>query len=60
LIRSAKEEVIRQVNIAAAEKGADAGAAEMAALLIENWSALTPDPIQAAIDQVKHEINSKF
>ncbi len=60
LIRAAKEEVIRQVNIAAAENGASAGAAEMAALLIENWSALAPDPIQAAIDQVKQEINFKF
>jgi len=56
LIRAAKEEVIRQVNIAASEAGVNAGAAEMAALLIENWSALAPDPIQAAIDQVKSEL----
>jgi TRAP-type uncharacterized transport system fused permease subunit len=58
LIRTAKEEVIRLVIISASSLDKESGASEMARILIENWSALDQDPIQAAIDQVKREINS--
>ena len=56
LIRTAKEQVIHMVNISASETPSDSTAANMARLLIENWSTLDQNPVQSAIDQLKNEI----
>jgi len=55
LIKTAKEETIRLVNISASEAEEETTAGEMAQTLLEYWSQLNPNPIQSAIDQLKLE-----
>ena len=57
LIR-AKEECIKQVNVAAAKLSSDANASELGGLVIQNFSSLNPDPIHQAIQQMKKEVQS--
>jgi hypothetical protein len=57
MVKSAKEEVIRVINLAASESGEDTSASDMAKNLLLNWSALESDPIQAAIKQIKIEVD---
>lgn len=57
LIRNAKEEVTRAVNLAASEMEMNATAADLATSIIEKWSTIALNPVQAAIDQIKSEIN---
>lgn len=58
LIRTAKEEVVRLVNLSGAEVENDSNGAEMAKIFIEKWSTFEPNPIQSAIDQIKLEIGN--
>jgi hypothetical protein len=55
LIKTAKEEVIRLVNISAAESEDGSIAGVMAKNLLVHWSELENDPIQSAIKQIKIE-----
>lgn len=55
LVRNAKEEVTRIVNMAALDLTPESSAAELARLIIEKWSTLDLNPVQAAIDQIKAE-----
>jgi hypothetical protein len=57
LIR-AKEECIKQVNVAAAKLNSDAAASDLGGLIIQNYSALKPDPIHEAIQQMKKEVQN--
>ena len=56
LVSNAKEEVTRVVNLSASELTAESTAAELAQKIIEKWSTLDLNPVQAAIDQIKSEI----
>jgi hypothetical protein len=56
MIKSAKEEVIRLVNLSVTEAGEGANAGEVAQKMLLHWSNLEQDPIQTAINQVKKEI----
>ena len=56
IIRTAKEEVIRMVNMAASEADVGANAGELGRLLLEHWGQLHENPVQSAIDRVKAEI----
>lgn len=55
LIKTAKEEVIRLVNISASESDPGAAAGEMARKLLERWGEPGQNHLQAAIDQIKAE-----
>jgi len=55
---TAKEECIKQVNVAAAKLSSDANANELGGLVIQNFSSLNPDPIHQAIQQMKKEVQS--
>jgi hypothetical protein len=55
-IKSAKEEVIRVINLSASEAGDGASSADMAQNLLILWSGLENDPIQTTIKQTKNEI----
>jgi hypothetical protein len=56
LIRTAKEEIIRLVNLSASETDNGSAAGEMAKNLLIYWSQLDQDPVQLAITQLKKEI----
>jgi hypothetical protein len=55
LIRAAKEEVIRLVNLSGSEISGENTGMELATILIEKWSMLDSNPVQSAIDQIKSE-----
>lgn len=57
-VKSAKEEVIRVINLAASESGESASASDFAKNLLLSWSNLESDPIQTAIRQIKSEIEN--
>lgn len=56
MVRNAKEDVTRIVNLAASEIEMTDPATELARLIIEKWSTEQLNPVQSAIDQIKSEI----
>jgi hypothetical protein len=58
MLKSAKEEIIHLINTAASET--DAGAAELAKIILESWSQMEQNPVQVAIDQLKAEVRQIF
>ena len=56
LIKKAKEEVILLINKTASEIGPDSSGHDLAKKIIENWGRLKDNPVQAAIDQLKSEV----
>jgi hypothetical protein len=60
MIKSAKEEIIRLINTLAAQTDAGSGAGELAKAILENWAQLDPNPVQAAIDQLKAEVRQIY
>ncbi len=56
LVKNAKEEVIRVINLAVSESGEGATGADVAKTLLLSWSVLDTDPVQTAISQIKSEI----
>jgi len=53
---NAKEECIKQINFAASKLNSDAKANELGGLIIQNFSALSANPIQQAIKLMKKEV----
>jgi hypothetical protein len=58
LTKTAKEEVILLINKTASELGPDATGHELAKNILENWVQLDENPVQAAIDRLKSEVEA--
>jgi hypothetical protein len=56
LTKKAKEEVTLLINKTASELGPDATGHDLAKNILENWGQIEGNPIQAAIDQLKSEV----
>lgn len=57
---SAKENVIKLINISAENVAKDAPAIELSKQIMEQWVNTNPSPVKTAIIYIKHEINSVF
>lgn len=55
-VSNAKEECLKQINFATSKLNSEAKGNELGALLINNFDQLSPDPIQEAIKQLKHDV----
>lgn len=55
---NAKEECIKQVNYSASKLKSDAPANDLGGLIIQNFSVISPNPIQEAIKQMKKDVQS--
>lgn len=53
---NAKEDVLKQINAAASQLNSDSSGNELGTLLISGYGQLNPDPIQAAIKQLKVDV----
>ncbi len=53
---NAKEECIKQINFAASKLSSDSDAKELGGLIIQNFTAISPNPIQDAIKKMKEEV----
>lgn len=60
LVKTAREEMIRLINTAAANLPADSGSANLAGKLLELHAGLEPDPLTRAIEFVKEEARRLF
>jgi hypothetical protein len=60
MVRTAREEMIRLINTAAASVSKEAPSAEMATKMLELHAGLESDPVAKAIEFVKHEARSLF
>lgn len=60
VVVSAKENVIKIINIAAEEVDANASSIELSQKIMAQWIVLNPTPIRAAIDFLKDEANQLF
>lgn len=55
-VTKAKEECIKQINFAASKLNSEAKSNELGSLIIQQYSQLSPQPIQEAIQQLKLDI----
>jgi len=55
-VQNAKEQCIKQINFASSKLNSEASATELGSLVIQQYSQLTPSPIQEAIKQLKSDI----
>lgn len=55
---NAKEECIKQVNFSASKLNSNAPANDLGGLIIQNFTAISPNPIQDAIKQMKQDVQS--
>lgn len=55
-VSKAKEECIKQINFAASKLNSEAKSNELGSIIIQQYSQLSPQPIQEAIKQLKLDI----
>lgn len=60
VIVSAKENVIKIINLAAEEVDPNASSIELSKKIIAKWLALNPTPLRTAIDYLKNEASQLF
>lgn len=56
-VHHAKEECIKQINYASSKLNSEAKSTELGSLIIQQYSQLSPSPIQDAIKQLKLDIH---
>lgn len=56
-VHHAKEECIKQINFASSKLNSEAKSTELGSLIIQQYSQLSPSPIQDAIKQLKLDIH---
>jgi hypothetical protein len=59
-VLNAKEECLKQINIASSELNSEAKASELGSKLIHRFDNIKPDPIQEAIRQLKQDLKKGF
>lgn len=60
LIRNAREETVRVINSAFIVLDEKSTGNDLARLILENWSKLDKNPVQAAVDYLKQEVRQLF
>ena len=60
LIRSAREEIIRAINTAFISMDEKSSVNDLAQKILEDWASMEINPVQAAIDKLKEEVNQLF
>lgn len=56
-VQKAKEECIKQINFSASKIDSQSTANDLGTLIIQNFSNISPDPIQVAINQLKSDVH---
>ena len=57
---SAKENVVKLINLSSQKVSAEAPALDLSNIIMDSWMGMNPTPTQTAIAYIKSEINSVF